>query len=396
MPDRCPGVLMLHQAADGRLARIRVPGGRLSAEQLRALADATGLGNGLLDLTARANVQVRGLDELAAGSVAARLNRCGLLPSVAHDRARNVIASATAGRHPRSLAATDAVVAAIDDRLCADPVLADVPGRFLFVVDDGSGLALERLGDVTLVARDRDTYALALGGWATAKPVSADRAAAVAVAAAAAFLAERARGSERASRIAELTDGPRALAQRLGTTVEGPFEHPFVPALMPGCLEQRDGRLAITALVPLGRLDRERLAELAAVLGDHELELRLSTSRTLTLVDVEPPTAVPVQRRLREIGLVLERDSGWIGLTACAGLGRCSRARLDVRTAAAARAAVRGYGAPAEHWAACDRRCGERSGQQIAVTAMPDGVAVRTSSGEQVVGGVAEAMAALA
>ncbi|MFD6811859.1 cobalamin biosynthesis protein CobG, partial [Streptomyces anthocyanicus] len=38
--DACPGALRLHAAADGLLARLRLPAGRLTSRQVRVLADA--------------------------------------------------------------------------------------------------------------------------------------------------------------------------------------------------------------------------------------------------------------------------------------------------------------------------------------------------------------------
>lgn len=383
--DRCPGVLALHPAADGRLARVRVPGGRLMPAALEAVAAiAATLGNGIIEVTSRASLQIRGLGPGDAAAVADLLETAGLLPSRSHDRVRNILASPVAGRLPASLAATDELVAALDRGLCADPLLAGLPGRFLFGVDDGSATFGGQRCDVVLVAEGPDVFRLWLAGVRTTLAVRDG--AQLALGAARAFL-ELARG---AWRVADLSDGPRRIARLLGGDVlDAPVAH-RAGTLPVGTLTQRDGRVAVTALAPLGRIDWATAA-LLPELG----ELRLSPGRTLTVVDVPPAGAPDLLAKLAELGLVVSADSGWHGLTACAGWGACQRARVDVRDAAAQRALVRAPGSPAEHWTACERGCGRPPESPNSIAAIAGGVLVERAGETRLAADVAEAVALL-
>jgi precorrin-3B synthase len=150
-------VLRLAEAADGFLARVRLPGGLVSAAQLRALAAlADELGDGRVELTSRANVQLRGLAAGAAEPLTDGLTRAGLLPSLSHDRVRNVLASPLAGLDNApgtSGAELTGIVRALDAALCARPRLAELPGRFLFAVDDGRGDVAGLGADVVATVR---------------------------------------------------------------------------------------------------------------------------------------------------------------------------------------------------------------------------------------------------
>jgi precorrin-3B synthase len=367
--DRCPGVLRLHAAQDGGLARIRLPGGRVSAAQLEAVAAAARLGNGLVELTSRANLQVRGLPDAATERVEALLADAGLLPSRTHERVRNLAASPLAGRHPSSLAETDAIVAALDAGLLGDPLLADLPGRFLFAVDDGSGLTAIGGADVSLTATPAG-FVLGLGGCATTLLVPEADAAGVALAAARAFRVVRAEQGGRAWRVRELHDGPAQVVGRLGAGIFSSADYRVPARLAAGTLTQRDGLVAITALPPLGRVEPPALAALAELAP----EVRLSARRTLSLLDVQPDRVDSVLAALEGVGLVVGPDSGWEGLSACAGLGACTKALVDVRAGAARRASERGPNDPSEHWAACDRRCGEPPDVGVAVFADGEGL----------------------
>lgn len=374
--DRCPGVLRLHQAGDGLLARVRLPGGRLSPATVDAIGDVAELGGGLAELTSRANVQVRGLDAALATAAADLLRTAGLLPSPAHDRVRNVLASPVAGRHPSSIAATDDVVGDLDRGLCADPALAALPGRFLFAVDDASGTVDTRRADVALRAErntDGPAFRLLLAGRPIDLTAPPPQAAELALAAARAFLTVvEGRGHDHAWHVDDIPEGAMRLAALLGGSPRsdgGPGHAEGSLAL--GTLAQSDGRTAVTVLPPLGQLDLPMLRALGTLLRDVSGDARISQRRTLTVVDVCPAEAGGLVEALERIGFVVSGRAGWWGLSTCAGAGACVRARIDVHAAAEARTRVRLAGSPSEHWSACERGCGRPPDVHVAVT--PEG-----------------------
>ena len=170
--DRCPGVFRPWPADDGALVRLRTPGGRLTRDRLGGLlAVAREYGDGRVHLTRRANLQLRGLPggEELPDEVVAAIRATGLLPHPGHELVRNILASPLTGLSG-GRADLGPVVATLDDALCADPALAHLPGRFLFVLDDGRGDLVDRPLDLGLVAVS-DVEAQLRVGSATWGPV---------------------------------------------------------------------------------------------------------------------------------------------------------------------------------------------------------------------------------
>src|SRR4029077_17357447 len=95
---------------------------------------------------------------------------------------------------------------ALDRALCADAGLAALPGRFLFAVDDGSGMAADPRADVALVAEpaDAQTLTLVVAGRPTTLRLAPGPAVGAALAAARAFLALGGDSVERPWRLSDM------------------------------------------------------------------------------------------------------------------------------------------------------------------------------------------------
>ncbi|MFD5183806.1 precorrin-3B synthase [Streptomyces sp. NPDC058372] len=378
--DACPGALRLHEAADGHLARIRIPGGLIPAEAATALARAAEeLGDGNLDLTSRGNVQLRGLPADAGTELAARLTEAGLLPAPSHERMRNIVASPLSGLDDTGHVDVTALVTRLDAVLCADPATAALSGRFLFGFDDGRGDTAALDADVTMLATPDGDLALTLPGVAGSLRVPPGQAPAAAHAAALLFLDAARASTARAWRVVELppaqalsTATLTELAARVPGARTAPAPETPAPSggPRPGPTPPREGRSALHALAPLGRLTTAQWRELADLAAAHGSgTLRATPWRGIVVPGLTPARAAQAAADLARAGLVTGAASPWEGVGACTGRPGCVKSLADVRADARAALDAAPGGLPV-YWSGCERRCGHPRG-----TAWVDAVA---------------------
>ncbi|MDV6300150.1 precorrin-3B synthase [Dietzia kunjamensis] len=264
--DLCPGVLRPWPASDGALVRLRVPGGRVSPAALSALHGvAVRYGDDdNVHVTTRANLQLRALpigpDGQLPGEVVAAIAETGLLPAPGHELVRNVLVSPLTGLgesfggQARGRADLRPVTEALDAGLLADPALGGLPGRFLFVLDDGRGDLLERSCDLGLVALDADIAQLRVGEqWSDVVPLT--DAAERLVELAREFVDARGTGPDAPWHVRELPT-PLAAAHPVDDRLPSP-----APALPYGPVAGSAGRIEHVE-APDGILDRHLIARL--------------------------------------------------------------------------------------------------------------------------------------
>lgn len=331
----------------------------MTGQQWQALvAAANELGNGQLELTSRGNLQLRGLAVGAEDRLTGRLADAGLLPSLSHERVRNLLASPLTGRDDAGVQDIRALICEFDLALCARPGLRALSGRFLFALDDGRGDVLAVEPDIAITAVSLDTMQLLVAGQAVGAGVPTETAVTLMLAAAEAFLAQRQAEGGTAWRIAELSDGPARVADRLGLSCDpAPYRSPARGLAQQhgplGRLRQRDGGHAVLIGVPLGSLTATQAGSLAATVD----ELILTPWRSIALPDLTDAQATELLARSSRLGLISDASSPLSGVTACTGRPGCASALADVRADATM---VHGGGPSrtAVHWSGCARRCG--------------------------------------
>jgi precorrin-3B synthase len=328
----CPTLHEPMPSGDGWLARVKPFGGCLSAAQARTLAGAAAAhGNGVIELTQRGNVQVRGLTPASAKQLAEAMVAAGLAsPDPAAERRRNVTVAPLADA---------AVVAELERRLEAASDLAALPGKFGFAVDHGSFSLDGAAANVRLRACDRHWLVWPHGSL-TALSCGAEEAIE------AALMFARANMSMR-----EATGGP----------------------LTPAQPERHIGKLAHgTGIgVPFGATDAptlEKLVDLAEQFGDGVL--RITPWRAMFV----RYGRVPADELLAEamaLGLIVDPADPRLSVVACPGAPACARGHARTQEDAARLARV--LPGRAVHVSGCAKGCAHPSAAALTLVAAPDG-----------------------
>jgi precorrin-3B synthase len=332
----CPGALRPMQSGDGLVTRIRPPLGRLTPQQAKAIATAAEAhGNGIIDLSARANLQLRGVTEASHPRLIEDLRAHSLIdPDIETESLRNLIVT------PFRDAETTALAITLTAALARIPKL---PGKFGFALDTGprpvltqasADIRVERCTNGRLILRpdghplgqpvtDLAADILAMANWFTASGGVTD-------------------GRGRMAALIARGNVPPACTLAPADPLPTP-----TPGLHP------DGALIALAF---GQLRSETLRQIAT-LGH---ELRPTPWRMLLLVGATTLPELP--------GFITDPADPILRITACTGAPGCPQALGDTRQLARQLAPHLPEG-QSLHISGCAKGCAHPAPESLTLTA---------------------------
>jgi precorrin-3B synthase len=327
----CPGALRPMQSGDGLVVRLRPPLGRLTSDQARQVAQlAAAHGNGQIDLSARANLQLRGVTPASHAPLIAALQNLALADGSADSEARqNIVVTPfwDAGDDSSAIAKTLSAALAQDDA----PAL---PGKFGFAVDCGPRPVLAGISADIRIERGPDGLICRADSTAMGRAVTRETAAEIAIELARWFLASGGVQQKRGRMARHLADGAKLPdLWRARPTFDAP---PHRPA--PGLCAQ-----GVLVAAEFGRVDAETLAALAEA-GP----LRLTPWRMLL---IEGATSLP-----DATGLIRDPADPRLRLEACTGAPGCRQGLAETRPLARALAPFLPHGMRL-HVSGCAKGC---------------------------------------
>jgi precorrin-3B synthase len=380
----CPGALAPMLSGDGYIFRLRLVNGSLSFERARKFAEmARRYGNGAFDLSARANLQMRGVGVEDIPALQAELAALGLLDSDPRAEAvRNIVPSPLAGFDPTALIDARPLVEGLDALLIREEALHDLPPKFGFSVDGRGALPLRGvetdIGFAAFVDDEGPRLRVALGGIVVGS-ITPEHFSATAENLTRNFLRLRIDERRMAALVARLdaTVGVADLFKNVPIDIEAPQRilTPIGPDKFLG--PQRCGdRNFVGAGLLFGRVEADALESLAqAAEACGAAELRLTPWRALLAVGLARTNAEALARRLKTCGFLLDAADPRLAFTACPGAPACSSAQGDVRAVALALAPYWRADAGRVHVSGCVKGCALH-GRALTIVAERDGFAL--------------------
>lgn len=382
----CPSVIEPMQTGDGLLVRLQPVAARLSSPQARAVASAArACGNGLLDLSGRGNLQVRGVRPDSHARLVEMFRHAGLVQDAGEPQGpRPCILSPLAGADPSDLIDAAELSEAIEADLARADDLARLPPKFAIVVDGGGRLCLDEVeADVRVVALGgREAPILAVGLGTSAGPVWAGICALqegprVLGRVASAFCLELRDGGT--GRVRDLSPEARARLTAAALLAPGEAPPPRSPGPRIGAIPLARG-VAVALGLSFGRLDADRLEALAdAAERFGSGELRLSPWRSVVVPGVAETRLPMLLGWAESMGFIVAADDPRAAVSACAGAPACARATVETQADALKLAAVAGARlaqGSSVHLSGCLKGCARPLGADLTLVGRNGGYAV--------------------
>jgi len=338
------------------MLRIKLPGGALTAAQLRVIADIAEPAGYGVDLSMRQNVQFHRLSLAVLPAVFAALEAAGLPTAGAcGDQVRGVVSCPLAGRDPDEPFDVRPTVRALTEAFLANPAFANLPRKFKIAVSGcGAGCVPVEINDLSFVAARNDAgeagFALLAGGGLSAQPrlaeplgvwVTPGEAVEVAGAAIAVFREHGNREHRNHARLKHLLieHGVAWLREEMEAKLGRkliPLAAPALPARRGehlGVITQRDPALRTIGIpLPVGHLTVAQLRLLAELVEAYgQGQLAATNRQNLLLTDIPTAQLAAVLARLAKGGLPADAPWGRGLIACCTGKDFCTKALATTR-----------------------------------------------------------------
>jgi precorrin-3B synthase len=378
----CPGALRPMESGDGVIVRVRPRCGRLAIGDAIAIADAANrYGNGLIDLTRRANLQIRGLTPERLPGLWEDLSRYGLIDESADAEAvRNVIVS------PLASTVVGKIARSLEGSLLSEPALWRLPAKFCFIVDDEETVLPldEERTDIRLkIMRVNGAVRVAIGcdrpdGVVWIGIASPDSAVEAAVSAARAFLSLRGDARLRLRDLAEpaFHQIQRSLNAQLEPMTIQPAQRAAARAL--GQILRDGDIIAVGIAAPFGRIEAQNLRAVAAAAQELGVaEFHVSPWRSLYLPVADARTAEALLGAATAHGFIVDVANPLASIDACPGTPGCRSSLLDTRALAMELAPLlEPMGWRSCHVSGCSKGCARSKPADLVLVGTSEGLAV--------------------